>query len=334
MLYDSVGNLRWSAPLLFGFNEYAQRFPFYSVFDDPPYPSGAGDIAQGSNGKIYLLDSQDTGYSTGWQTHLRGFDAETGTSVMDTDLINGMQPDNAVTTSGDLVVTTSSGILVGNDRGARLYSYDGQLRWTRQYWNDGSVPDLGIRDRAPDGGLLAAGKYDLGGTCNDLRGTLRVYGTADGGAILADFQPGHKQPGSVITSISPTGSIRWTRTVTTGALEGIRVSADNTVAIIDQEPRPCGSGFTCGSLVVRFVSALTGDLTGTLPVTINTPDPVAFATFLDSNLPALVNAEFDDGRLILAYLTTTDPSDSGKDFFRVEAIPVTGVGEDVAFQGP
>jgi pimeloyl-ACP methyl ester carboxylesterase len=368
--YDASGNLRWSEPLLYGLNVYAQQEPAASQFYNGPYPSGPGDIAEGADGNIYLLDARDTGeFSSGVQAHLRSFNAQTGAPGLDIDLMTFVAAGQDTSGPEALLQTTSTGILVGTDQGVRFYSYSGQLQWDQSYWGaDSEIPDLVIRDRTPDGGLLAADRYDVAGkctgpssdpaqvvirldkitanglaysvtipsgttgTCEDLGGPLRVHGTPDGGAVIVDYAT-FQGIGRTVTGIGPDGRVRWTIPVNDAALEDARVGADGTAVIIMHTTRSCATYYTCGRLVIRPVSATTG-LPTAADMVIDTPDPSssgAASNGVNLFFPEFVNAVADTDRLVIAYATTNDPSDPNPQYFRVDSIPVTGLGPDIAF---
>lgn len=360
--YDASGHLRWSQPLHYGFNTRAQQ-SVGEPFGNP------GNIAEGADGSVYLIDGEDTGYGGGIQTHLRGFNEQTGAPGMDIDLTAvGGYP------FGTLVQTTATGVLVGTVNGARFYSYSGQLEWTHDFWSlpGSQTGSIGVRERTPDGGLLVGASYDASspegncmngaslsnptqpvvelhkvtasglawtlttqpsasGTCADLRGSVIIRGTQDGGAVVSsDFA--HPQVGRAVSSVAPAGTLRWTVPVDSAAvLADIRVGADGTVVLIEHTTRPCAATI-CGRLLLRFLSATTGT-PNHADLMIDVPDPPSKASTADPSLPALLDAHTAPGRLVLGYQTSDDPTfgASPGPFERVDVLPVTGLGSDVSF---
>lgn len=363
--YDAAGALRWSVPLLYGLNVNYRATGGYGA---PPYPPGPGDIAEGADGNIYLLDSRDLGYSTGLQIHLRSFDAATGASLLDINLETGA-PDQVY--PGALLQTSANGVLVGTNAGARFYSYAGQLQWTGTYWGGNTgIPDLGLRDRTPDGGFVAMNEYPRSGTCSspssdpaqiviqvdkvtpsglawsttfpvagttgtcmDAAGPIRVHGTPDGGAIVV--QDPWYSGRHTLTGIGPNGIVRWTLPTDTDSIEDVRVGGDGTAVVIEHATRSCAVVYTCGRLLLHFISTTTGAQSRP-DILIDTPDPSASALTMygdgaETVLPQLVNAQADTDRLVIAYSTTNDPGDPNAEYVRIDAIPVPGLGSDVAF---
>ena len=360
--YDTSGHLRWSQPLHYGFNTRAQQ-SVGEPFGNP------GNIAEGADGSIYLIDGEDTGYNGGIQTHLRGFNEQTGAPGMDIDLTAvGGYP------FGTLVQTTATGVLVGTVNGARFYSYSGQLEWAHDFWSlrGSQTGSIGVRERTPDGGLLVGASYDASspegncmngaslsnptqsvielhkvtasglawtlttppgatGTCADLRGSLIIRGTQDGGAVVSsDFA--HPQVGGAVSGVAPDGTVRWTVPIDSAAvLADIRVGADGTVVLIEHTTRPCAATI-CGRLRLRFLSATTGT-PNHADMMIDVPDPPSEASTADPSLPALLDAHTAPGRLVLGYQTSDDPTfgASPGPFERVDVLPVTGLGSDVSF---
>jgi len=360
--YDASGHLRWSQPLHYGFNTRAQQ-SVGEPFGNP------GNIAEGADGSIYLIDGEDTGSGGGIQTHLRGFNEQTGAPGMDIDLTAvGGYP------FGTLVQTTATGVLVGTVNGARFYSYSGQLEWAHDFWSlpGGQTGSVGVRERTPDGGLLVGASYDTSspegncmngvslsnptqpvielhkvtasglawtlttppgatGTCADLLGSLIIRGTPDGGAVVSsDFA--HPQVGRALSGVAPDGTVRWTMPLDSAAvLADIRVGADGTVVLIEHTTRPCAAT-TCGRLLLRFLSATTGT-PNHADLTVDVPDPPSQASTADPSLPALLDAHTAPGRLVLGYQTSDDPTFGAfpGPFESVNVLPVDGLGADVSF---